>query len=283
MYTNDGSGRAPGLRCYFNLLALNGLPARADWLAALAEARYDGAQFVEPLTAGQAASCEQLGLGCAGGGRINMPAEADPLAARLKDEGMECATVHVGWGMEDDVEVARLIEATLAAEEKHRLPIYFETHRATIFQDMWRTVQFVRRFPEIRFNIDLSHWYTGQEMVYGGVEKKLTFIEPVLERAGFIHGRIGNPGCMQVNLDDGDEGRHPYIAHFRAMWTRCFAEFKKHAGAGDYICFTTELLAPDIYYGRVFPHADGVLAEECDRWEQSLLLCRIARRCFAEA
>lgn len=283
MYTNDGTHAAPALRCYFNLLALAGLPECPDWLGAIKDAGYDGAQFVEPLTKEQAGSCERLGLGRAGGGRINTPAEADPLAARLTDEGMGCATVHVGWGMENDDDCGRLIEATLAAGAKHRLPIYFETHRATIFQDMWRTVQFVRRFPEIRFNIDMSHWYTGQEMVYGGFDNKLEFIETVLERAGFVHGRIGNPGCMQVNLDDGDEQRHPYIAHFCAMWTRSFAGFLKHAGPGDYICFTPELLAPDIYYARVFPKANGLLAEECNRWQQSLLLRDIARRCFSEA
>ena len=38
---------------------------------------------------------------------------------------------------------------------------HIETHRATICQGMWRTVQFVKRFPELRFNGDFSHWYAG--------------------------------------------------------------------------------------------------------------------------
>jgi sugar phosphate isomerase/epimerase len=275
MYTNDGSSRPPSLRCYFNLLALNGLPSREDWLAEIKAAGYDGVQFVQPLTPDQAQACQRLSLGRAGGGRINHPAEASALVQRLAGEGMECATVHVGWGLEDDAEAARLIEATLEAATHHRLPIYFETHRATIFQDMWRTVQFVRQFPHIRFNIDISHWYTGQEMVYGGFENKLAFIEPVLERAAFIHGRIGNPGRMQVHLDDGDEVLHPYIAHFSAVWTRAFLGFLKQAVPGDYICFTPELLAAGIYYA----HPE----EDASRWQQSLLLRDIALRCFKKA
>jgi hypothetical protein len=183
--------------------------------------------------------------------------------------------------MEDDSEAFCLVEAVLAAQERFQLPIYLETHRATILQDMWRAVQVVKRFPEMRFNIDVSHWYTGQEMVYGGFDKKLVFIEPVLDRAGFVHGRIGNPGCMQVDIGDG-LGR-PYVDHFRAMWERAFAGFLRQAGPGDYICFTPELLAPDIYYGRVFPDASGAMREECDRWEQSLVLRGLARGCFAAA
>lgn len=283
MYMNDGSANPPSLRCYFNMLALVGLPERPDWIAAIHESGYDGVQFVEPLKSGEAETCERLGLGRTGSGRVNSPEEAGPLAARLAGEGMECATLHLGWGVEDDDQCARLIEAVLEASSMHRIPLYAETHRATILQDMWRTVQFGRRFPDLQFNIDMSHWYTGQEMVYGGFESKLEFISPVLARAGFVHGRIGNPGCMQVNLDLGDEERHPYIAHFRAMWTAAFAGFLQSAAPGDYICFTPELLAPNIYYARVFLDHNGVLREECDRWQQSLLLRDIARKAWRTA
>jgi hypothetical protein len=266
-----------------NLMALEGLPQAAGPLPAIREAGYDGVQFIEPVTREQIAECERLGLGRTGLGRINDARGAFELAARLSGEGQECATVHVGWGTEEDDEAARLIESVLEASEKHRLPIYAETHRATIFQDNWRTVQFVRRFPELHFNGDFSHWYTGSEMVYGGFENKLRFIAPVLERIRFVHGRIGNPGSIQVNIDDGDEQRHPYVTHFRAMWTGAFTGFLKSAQPGDYICFVPELLAPRIYYARVFPDPFGRLMEESDRWQQSLVLCRIAREAFEEA
>ncbi len=290
-YTRDDSGQPPRLRLYLNLMALDALP---DWskgphthefsarFTAIRDAGYDGVQFVEPMEPGQRSVCEKLGLGVCGSGRINTPVEAAPLAERLAGEGMECATVHVGWGTEDDLEAARLIEAVLNASSRHRFPLYSETHRATIFQDMWRTVNFLRTFPDLRFNIDMSHWYTGQEMVYGGFANKLRFIAPVLERAAFLHGRIGNPGCMQVDLDDANEERHPYVSDFRQMWKLAFEGFLRAAKPGDYICFAPELLAPGIYYARTFPET-GLVREESDRWTQSLLLCEIAKRCFRSA
>jgi hypothetical protein len=120
-------------------------------------------------------------------------------------------------------------------------------------------------------------------MVYGDFDSKLAFLAPVLKRVRFLHGRIGNPGCIQVDLGDGDEQRHPYIAHFKKLWTAAFAGFLASAAPMDSICFTPELLNPEIYYARVFPNAEGQLVEESDRWQQSLLLARIAEDCFAEA
>jgi len=275
-----------------NLMALEDLPDFSrgprspdlpERLPAIREAHYEGVQFIEPLKPGETEICERLGLGRCSLGRVNDPCDADVLATRFADEGQECATLHVGWGIEDDAEACALIEAVLEASDRHRAPLFVETHRATIFQDLWRTVQFVRRYPDLRFNGDFSHWYTGLEMVYGGFEHKLEFIAPVLERVRFLHGRIGNPGAIQVDIGDGDASQRPYVDHFRRLWTASFAGFLRNAHSGDYILFVPELLAPSIYYGRVFPDATGALREESDRWEQSLVLRRIARACFEAA
>ncbi len=268
----------PRLRCYMNIQALEGLPQLADPLRFIREAGYDGVQLIRPIAHALKEEAQRLGLGVCGSGRVNAPADAAPLAAEAKAAGLECLTLHVGWGMEDDDQAAALIAAVLEASAKYAIPLYPETHRATIFQDPWRTIQLLRRFPSLEFNGDLSHWYTGTEMVYGGFENKLAFIRPVLERIGFIHGRIGNPGCMQVNIGDGSTADRPYVAHFRALWTEAFAGFLARRPVTDAICFTPELLAPSIYYARTFAGR-----EESDRWEQALVLVRIARECFEEA
>ena len=184
----------------------------------------------------------------------------------------------MGWGIEDDYQAAVLIDAVLNASAKHSVPLYPETHRATIFQDLWRTVQLVHRFPQLRFNGDFSHWYTGSELVYGGFENKLKFIRPVLERVRFLHGRIGNPGCIQVKIDNGSNPEPSYVQHFRTLWRASFAGFLSEPGSQESICFTPELLAPDIYYAGTFGGQ-----EESDRWQESQLLVKIARECFTEA
>ena len=240
-------------------------PART--LDDIAASGYSGVQFTDVISRADRRRCESLGLRWCSSGRVNSPDEVSPLARRFIDEGAECATLHVGWGMEDDAEAGALIKAILA--EAERIPLFVETHRATVFQDMWRTVQFIRLFPGLRFNGDFSHWYTGSEMVYGGFDKKLAFIQPVVERVRFVHGRIGTPGCIQARPKDCAS----YTDHFRTLWTQSFAAFLRSAQPGETVLFVPELLSPRIYYG----HADT------DRWADSLVLCRIARQCYEAA
>jgi hypothetical protein len=68
------------------------------------------------------------------------------------------------------------------------------------------------------------------------------------------------------------------VSHFRTLWTDSFAGFLRRKPASDAFCFTPELLSPAIYYARTF---EG--REESDRWQQSLVLVRIAEECFLEA
>jgi hypothetical protein len=268
------------LRCYLNWLVLDGMdtPA-AGWMSAIKSAGYDGIQLIEPADPDLLREARANGLGVCGSGRVNHPGDAYRLAEEARKAELECLTLHVGWGYEDEDQGARLIEAVLDASARNSVPMYVETHRATLFQDLWRTVQFTRRFPQLQFNGDFSHWYTGLEMVYGGFENKLSFIQPVIERVYFLHGRIGNPGCMQVDIGDLENASTlPFVAHFRTLWTQVFVAFLRRSSARKSICFAAELLASDIYYARKFCGS-----EESDRWQQSLVLVQIARECFDEA
>ena len=280
---NDGSTRSPYLRCDINGGNVFNLPTHSTApkgdertvLIGVKAAGYTGVQ------GGNVQICKEVGLKTTGGGRVDKVGEADKIAAAAVDAGHDCVTLHVMRGIEDDAEVFRVVEDILQASERRKIPLYIETHRATITQDIWRTVQITRRFPEVRFNGDFSHWYTGLEMVYGDFKAKCDFAAPVFERVRFIHGRIGNPGSMQVDIGDG-KGR-TYVDHFREMWTRSFAGFLKTAKPGDFICFTPELLPPNIYYARLVKNAKGEEVEEGDRWQQALVYCQIAKECFAAA
>jgi len=291
---NDGSSDAPQLRLYLNLDTLVDLRADSIFPSGLSAATrddqlaadgFDGVQLTSDAPVPAGAWLPHCGLN-----RINTPLEADAVAAKHAARGDQVATVHVGWGLESDAAISALVEAVLRAAEKHRLPIFIETHRATITQDLWRTVQIAEKFPEVRFNGDFSHYYCGQEMVYGGLEMKLAFMEPIFARTGFLHGRIASPGCMQVPIE-ADTAARPqqahgvvnYLEHFREMWTRAMLGFLRAAGPGDALIFAPELLAGTHYYARLFSDASGRLVEESDRYQQALLCGKIARECFAAA
>lgn len=290
-YLNDGSNLPPRLKVYLNLGTLADLPSNSIWpgvegkeaMACLKEAGFEGVQQGDPEL------CREAGMGCAGGGRVDNPADAAILAGTLKSLGHECGTVHVGNGFEDDAEMDALVRSILEASAQFDFPLYIETHRATITQDAWRTIQLTKRIPGIRFNGDFSHYYTGQELPYGDLEAKWLAMQPIFDRTRFLHGRIGNTSCMQVDIGDGDAnvpqafGMVNFVVHFREMWKRAMAGFLASAKSGDYLVFAPEILCPHLYYGRKFSLPDGSMREESDRYAQALVYARVARECFEAA
>lgn len=287
---SDGTAASPRLRCDLNTATLLELPpwsraprgSWADIYAAVRAAGYEGVQHPAPIRRAAAA-----GLRMTGSARALDPAALDGVAADHRAAEFDATTLHLGTGLEGDSELDRYAAAVLEASARHDHPMYLELHRATITQDMQRTLDLVDRFPGLRFNADLSHWYTGHEMTYGDFAGKLDALEPIWSRVRFVHGRIGDSCAMQTGL--GPPGAEPeHVRHFRLMWTRCFRGFLASAGPGDVIVFAPELLpatmAADggtrrLNYARLLP--DG--SEETDRWEDALRLCVIARECFADA
>lgn len=290
---NDGSSEPPKLRVFLNLDNLIDLRPGTVWPGLTGTARdskllTDGFEGIQ-LT-GEEPPPAPGGIPYCGLDRISTPEEADGVAARHAERGDLCISVHAGWGLEDDDAVDRIVEAILKASERHSLPIFIETHRATITQDLWRTVGIAKRFPEVRFNGDFSHYYCGQEMVYGDWEQKMAFMDPIFSRIGFLHGRIASPGCMQVPIGEDlsarpsqSHGVADYLQHFKELWTRSMSGFLRFAGPGDVLIFAPELLAGTHYYARLFPDAEGHLQEETDRYSQALLYARLARSCFEKA
>lgn len=292
-FLNDGSSAPPALRVYLNLGTLESLRSDTMWPGLYGAARYnrlaadgfEGVQLIDDNSPLPGMRLPYCGLD-----RISTSSEADAVTARHKLRGDFCLTVHAGWGLEDDDEVARLVEAILSASVRHALPVFIETHRATITQDLWRTVELLKRFPEVRFNGDFSHYYCGQELVYGDWASKLAFMQPIFERMAFIHGRIASPGCIQVPIGPDlrtrplqAHGVVNYLDHFKQLWTAAMTGFLRSAVPGDVLPFAPELLPCTHYYARMFPNAAGDMEEESDRYAQARLYQEIARSCFAEA
>jgi hypothetical protein len=288
---NDGSKNSPRLKVYLNLGTLVDLPENSIWpklkgaeaMACVKEAGFEGVQD------GDSGDCKKAGIGSAASARVDFPADAESVARKFADAGHEAVTLHVGSGFEDDTEMDRLVRAVLEASDKAGIPMYIETHRATITQDAWRTIQLAKRIPEVRFNGDFSHFYTGQELPYGDLPAKLDAMQPIFDRVRFMHGRIGSPSCMQVDIADGvapipqSFGIVNFLMDHREMWTRAMRGFLSSAKPGDYLVLAPEILSPRIYYARKFAAPDGSLKEESDRYAQALVYARIARECFEEA
>ncbi len=283
-HTNDGSGRAPRLLAGISFLTPADLPdwsqgprgTTAEIYDAVRAAGYEAIQTLDPAAA-LAAGLIPTGLA-----RVFDDADAMRAAAvKGRDAGCDCTTVQLGTGLESDDEMARLAEALLEISSSEKHPLYLETHRATLTQDIRRTLDLVARFPELRFNGDFGHWYIGHELTYGDMDMKFEKMRPIFQRTRFMHLRVSSNAFGQLTASDPAEARH--LNYYRRMWTASFAGFLAAAQAGDYFAVHPELLPARAFYPKMVPGPDGALREESDRWTESVFLIEVARECFAEA
>ncbi len=239
----------------------------AAFLDAAVASGYDGVQVFLP---DHAAAAVAAGLQASGIGPARTLADVEALLGLWAGSAAASLTLHLGTGFETPDEGRRLVDAALRAADAHEVAILIETHRATLTQDPARTLGLVQEFPELRFTADLSHWYTGVELVYGDLDAKLAALGPVFDRCRMIHGRISDPGCIQVAVVDDDPSDH--VAHFRRMW-RAVVE----GCEAEHLPFVVELLPAAAHYARTVDRGDdGGPQEETDRWQQADVLWRIA-------
>lgn len=255
-----------------------------EQLAMLRERGYEGAQAWDGF-----ARIHRAGLLPLGMARATQPQLIDEIARAHRGEGLALTNFHIGTGFETDSEMDALAGALLDAQARHGHTLLVETHRATATQDIWRTLQWIERFPELRFTADLSHWYTGHELTYGGeFEERSSRLAPVMDRVRAFHGRIGNSGGMQTPLNRPGH----YVDHYRRLWTAACEGFLRHAAHKDTLSFAPELLPMSVgdpplwlnYQQATHPVADDPWhGEPCDRFADAEWLWQFAVECFSAA
>ncbi len=234
----------------------------------------------EAVQGGNVALACAAGMAILGVGVVPEPAAADELARVWKQRGAVAISCIAGFGYEDDGQIDDLVRSLLNASERHSIPFYLETHRGSITQDVWRTLQLIRRTPQIQFTGDFSHWYTGQEIPYGDIHKRIELLSPVIERTALLHGRIGDRCCMQVDLQ---RATNAFVSFFEPIWTQVFMNFFRNADREEF-WFCSELLGPEYDYARTFfDSSTGLLREETDRFAEACKLVDMAKSCFANA
>ena len=276
-----------------NLFTLWGLPehVRAPSLNSptlLTELRGLGFEAIQGLSA---AGTQEAGLQAFGVAQVHNPTEFDHLAREQQAAGFAATNVIAGFGLETDADRDRYCDGLLNASVKHGHPIYLETHRGSITQDIRRTLDAVSRFPDLRFTADFSHWYVGNDLSNGDFAAKLEVLSPVFERVRFVQGRLSSPTRVQVALE-GPEDRRYFVEHYRAMLKACFGAFLANSAAEERIPFAPELLPATMNYNGAkipldYAHtertADGEEVETSDRWQQAMWLMEMARQAFESA
>lgn len=174
------------------------------------------------------------------------------------------------------VEAATGLMATLlAVSQASPIPVFYETHRGRLTNDLFWTVDLLDAFPDLALTGDLSHYVTAHEMPLP-IEPHLgARIERVVDRCAAFHLRIA--GSHQVQIPVEAPISAPWRAVFEGWWRRGIEGWLARAGAGDSLPIVCELGPP--------PYAitDPEGRELTDRWAEAIALKDLARRLFAEA
>ncbi|SFF07384.1 hypothetical protein SAMN04487969_11326 [Paenibacillus algorifonticola] len=171
------------------------------------------------------------------------------------------------------IDVESLLGAIKELSRQAGIPVYVETHRGTITQDLIRTARYVRNLGQLDLTIDFSHYVLAGEMrsIHPEAEELL---QQLLVHTSSIHARVSNGEQIQIGWEH--EEAKAMLPHFERWWRKGMEQWLLRSQPGDSFPFVCELGPPP--YAMTRHTGEGTTAELSDRWRESLLYAERARR-----
>jgi hypothetical protein len=171
-------------------------------------------------------------------------------------------------------EAIALLETFEAEAAKASIPVYYETHRGRLTNDVLFTCRILDEMPHLRLTADLSHYAVTHEMMLPVSGPDAARISKVLSLSWAFHGRV--PDSHQVQVSIKAPQHQGWVRQMLAWWREGLASWIARSAPDSEVTFMPELGPPN--YAITGP--DG--GELSDRWEEALLLKDMARTLWAE-
>jgi sugar phosphate isomerase/epimerase len=205
--------------------------------------------------------------------------DADELARYLDRAvalgGANHMNVQVGVREADLDRGLALMQSLLAVSRQSPLPVFYETHRGRLTNDLGFTTALLDALPDLRLTGDLSHYVVTHTMPLPVGDQNQADISQVLDRCDAFHGRVA--GGHQVQLALHGPFQQPWVDQFAAWWEEGFRGWLARTGPDARLTFLCELGPPDY----AITDTNGV--ELTDRWAEALELKDMARALFDRA
>ena len=152
--------------------------------------------------------------------------------------------------------------------------ILFETHRDSLLNDLFFTIQLMGLIPEMRLCADLSHFVVDRELRLPLPERDKSFINNVLERSDCFQGRIANREQIQIQIDFPQH--QEWVDQFRVWWKDGIRMWRSRNKKDATLIFLCEL-GP-----RPYAITDKNQEELSDRWKEALTIKSWVEEIWAE-
>lgn len=94
------------------------------------------------------------------------------------------------------------------------VPICFETHRGRLLHEPRTTLDYLRRFPDLKITADFSHWTcVCESMLHDQAEA----VDLAIKHVHHVHARVGHEEGPQVSDPRAPEWQG-HVARFEQLW-----------------------------------------------------------------
>jgi hypothetical protein len=141
------------------------------------------------------------------------------------------------------------------------MPVLFETHRDSLLNDLYYTLQLIEAVPDMRLCADLSHFVVDRELRLPLRPTDGSYFEKILDRADCFQGRIASREQIQIQI--GFPQHAEWVELFRTWWTEGMRRWRQRNDDNATLVFLCELGPP----GYAITDANG--EELSDRWVEA--------------
>jgi len=184
---------------------------------------------------------------------------------KLAKEFNACFVNIIGGVMPIDYKDAiPLVYDWMEEADKAGVKVLFETHRDSLLNDLFYTLQLIEEVPEMRLTADLSHFVVDREMWTPISETDQQYISTILDRSDCFQGRVASREQIQVQLSFPQH--QVWVEIFKKWWSEGIKKWQERSLDDETVYFLCELGPP----GYAITDADQL--ELSDRWEEALII-----------
>jgi len=217
---------------------------------------------------------DRFGLGCMMNAFPYRLDDMRPLLALANEFKASLVNVIGGVMPVAAADAVPVVERWMNDAERAGLPLLFETHRDSLLNDLYYTLQLLDLVPDMRLCADLSHFVIDREMRSPITATDQGFIERILQQADCFQGRVANREQVQVQIDFPQH--REWVAIFKDWWRLGMRGWRRRNASDATLIFLCELGPP--------PYAitDRNQRELSDRWDEALQIREWVRDIWRE-